>query len=99
MDLDLSFSGDDANMFNLDFLADTSTNTMTNLRGTELFNAAKKRCNTILTQCRNVGASADQITANYELAIDKDCIAYEQGLNKTLLSMNSKEILKKAKKN
>lgn len=82
MDLDLSFSGDDANMFNLDFLADTSTNTMTNLRGTELFNAAKKRCNTILTQCRNVGASADQITANYELAIDKDCIAYEQGLNK-----------------
>ncbi len=82
MDLDLSFSGDDANMFNLDFLADTSTNSMTNLRGTELFNAAKKRCNTILTQCRNVGASADQITANYELAIDKDCIAYEQGLNK-----------------
>ena len=69
-------------MFNLDFLADTSTNSMTNLRGTELFNAAKKRCNTILTQCRNVGASADQITANYELAIDKDCIAYEQGLNK-----------------
>ncbi|MBD5389472.1 hypothetical protein HDR63_04425, partial [bacterium] len=72
-----------AEMFNLDFLSNnSSSNSMTNLRGTELFNAAKKRCNSILTQCKNVGATSDQITANYELAIDKDCIAYEQGLSK-----------------
>ncbi len=87
LDIDLDFSADATDLFNLDFL---STNgSFSNLRGTELYNAAKKRCNNIITQCKEVGATAQQITGNYDLAIDKDCIAYEQGLtkmNETLVS-------------
>jgi len=80
LDLNLDFS-DTSDMFNLDFLNNNSSN-LSNMRGTELYNAAKKRCNSILTQCTDAGATSQQITANYDLAIDRDCIAYEQGLNK-----------------
>ena len=88
LDLDLNFSSDISDIFSLDFL-NTNTGSFSNLRGTDLYNAAKKRCNTIITQCKEVGATAQQITGNYDLAIDKDCIAYEQGLtkmNETLVS-------------
>ena len=80
LDINLDFS-DSTDLFNLDFLNNNSGN-LSNLRGTDLYNAAKKRCNSILTQCKDAGATSAQITANYDLAIDKDCIAYEQGLNK-----------------
>lgn len=81
LDMDLDFSGDMADMFSLDFL-NTGTTSFSNLRGTELYNAAKKRCNTVLNQCKSAGGTPQQITGNYDLAIDKDCIAYEQGLKK-----------------
>ena len=35
-----------------------------------------------MTQCKDAGATSNQITGNYDLAIDKDCIAYENGLKK-----------------
>lgn len=85
MNLDFSMSTD---IFNLDFL-NTNTTSFSNLRGKDLYNAAKNRCNIILTQCKDAGATPQQITGNYDLAIDKDCIAYEQGLekmNETLVS-------------
>ncbi len=88
LDLDLDFSSNAADIFSLDFLNNTS-GSFSNLRGADLYNAAKKRCNSILTQCKEVGATSQQITGNYDLAIDKDCIAYEQGLtkmNETLVS-------------
>ena len=89
LDIDLDFSDDDlSDLFSLDFL-NNSGRGFSSLRGTELYNAAKKRCNTVITQCKEVGATAQQITGNYDLAIDKDCIAYEQGLtkmNETLVS-------------
>lgn len=81
LDLNLDFSTETADLFNLDFL-NTGTNSFSNLRGAELYNAAKKRCNTVLNQCKTAGGTPQQITGNYDLAIDKDCIAYEQGLNK-----------------
>ena len=87
LDLNLDFS-DSSDLFNLDFLNNNSSS-MSNLRGTDLYNAAKKRCNSILSQCKEAGATQQQLTANYDLAIDKDCIAYEQGLtkmNETLVS-------------
>ena len=87
LDLNLDFS-DTSDLFNLDFLNNNSSS-MSNLRGTDLYNAAKKRCNSILSQCKEAGATQQQLTANYDLAIDKDCIAYEQGLtkmNETLVS-------------
>lgn len=81
LDLDLDFSSGSSDMFSLDFLNSSSTS-FSNLRGTELYNAAKKQCKTVLNQCKNAGATSQQISANYDLAIDKDCIAYEQGLTK-----------------
>ena len=88
LDMNLDFSSEMSDIFSLDFL-NTNTTSFSNLRGTDLYNAAKKRCNTVLTQCKEAGANVDQITGNYDLAIDKDCIAYEQGLtkmNETLVS-------------
>ena len=88
LDMDLDFSSDTADIFSLDFL-NTGTTSMSNLRGRDLYNAAKSRCKTILNQCEAAGANVEQITANYDLAIDKDCISYEQGLtkmNETLVS-------------
>ena len=81
LDLDLDFSSDASDIFSLDFLGG-DTSSFSNLRGAELYKAAKKRCSTVISQCKNAGATANQITGNYDLAIDKDCVAYEQGLNK-----------------
>ncbi|MBQ7127590.1 MAG: hypothetical protein IJO18_01250, partial [Alphaproteobacteria bacterium] len=89
LDLNLDFSSDSADMFSLDFLNLDSSSSFSNLRGTDLYNAARNRCSTILNQCRGAGATPKQITGNYDLAIDKDCIAYEKGLkkmNETLVS-------------
>ena len=83
LDIDLDFSSSDlSDLFSLDFLSGNSGNSFSSLRGSDLYNAAKKRCNTVITQCGDVGATSQQITGNYDLAIDKDCIAYEQGLTK-----------------
>ena len=81
LDMDLDFTTNIADLFSLDFL-NTGTTSFSNLRGTDLYNAAKNRCRVVLDQCEAAGANIDQITANYDLAVDKDCIAYEQGLNK-----------------
>lgn len=82
LDLDLDFSSESVDIFNLDFLGTGNTGSFSNLRGDELYRAAKKRCNTVLTQCKEAGSTTSQITGNYDLAIDKDCIAYEKGLKK-----------------
>ena len=102
LDMDLDFTSDSADMFSLDFLNTNSTGSFSNLRGTQLYNAAKKRCNFILTQCKDAGATPEQITGNYDLAIDKDCIAYEKGLtkmNETLVSnvRSANRMLQKAR--
>ena len=102
LDMDLDFTSDTADMFSLDFLNTDSTSSFSNLRGRELYNAAKKRCNTILTQCKSAGATPGQITGNYDLAIDKDCVAYENGLkkmNETLVSnvRSANRMLQKAR--
>lgn len=81
LDLNLDFSDTGADMFSLDFL-NGENESISSKRGTALYNAAKKRCKTILNNCTDVGATSNQITGNYDLAIDKDCIAYEQGLKK-----------------
>lgn len=89
LDLNLDFSSESADIFSLDFLNLDSSSSFSNLRGTDLYSAARNRCSTILSQCRGAGATANQITGNYDLAIDKDCIAYEKGLkkmNETLVS-------------
>ncbi len=102
LDLDLDFTSDGGDIFSIDFLNANSSNTFSNMRGAQLYNAAKKRCNTVLTQCKDAGATSQQITGNYDLAIDKDCIAYEQGLtkmNETLVSnvRSANRMLQKAR--
>lgn len=102
LDMDLDFTSDTADLFNLDFLNTDNTGSFSNLRGSELYNAAKKRCKTVLNQCKGAGATVNQITGNYDLAIDKDCIAYEQGLtkmNETLVSnvRSANRMLQKAR--
>lgn len=101
MDMNLDFSSDSSDLFSLDFLGN-STSSFSNLRGTDLYNAAKKRCNSVLTQCKTAGGTPQQITGNYDLAIDKDCISYEQGLtkmNETLKSnvRSANQMLQKAR--
>ncbi len=81
LDLDLDFDDNGADLFSLDFL-NSDNDSISSKRGTALYNAAKKRCKAILNNCTEVGATSNQITGNYDLAIDKDCIAYEQGLKK-----------------
>ena len=100
LDMNLDFSSS-TDIFSLDFLTN-NTGTFSNLRGTELYNAARSRCSAVLTQCRKAGATVSQITGNYDLAIDKDCVAYENGLkklNETLVSnvRSAERMLQKAR--
>ncbi len=81
LDINFDFSSDSSDLFNLDFLGG-NTDSFSNMRGSALYNAAKDRCETILDQCVDAGGNKDQVTGNYDLAIDKDCIAYETGLEK-----------------
>ena len=71
---------DSADMFSLDMF--NSNNDISSKRGKALYNEAKKRCKAVISRCKDAGGTEDQISGNYDLAIDKDCIAYEQGLNK-----------------
>ncbi|MCQ2575017.1 MAG: hypothetical protein MJ156_02860 [Alphaproteobacteria bacterium] len=82
MDMDLDFSSSSADMFDLSFFGGDNSKSISNLRGKDLYDEATKRCKNVLTQCKDAGGTETQITGNYDLAIDKDCIAYEQGLTK-----------------
>ena len=79
MDMDLDFSSD-SDLFSLDLF--NNSKDISNKRGRDLYNEATKRCKTVLNACKDAGGTEKLITGNYDLAIDKDCIAYEQGLKK-----------------
>ncbi|MBR3510577.1 MAG: hypothetical protein IKN73_00770 [Alphaproteobacteria bacterium] len=80
MDMDLDFSSDSADMFSLDMFSGSKD--ISNKRGRDLYTEATKRCKAVLNSCKEAGGTEKLITGNYDLAIDKDCIAYEQGLKK-----------------
>lgn len=101
-DTEIDFTADTSDLFSLDFLQGEDNSSFSKLRGTDLYNAAKKRCKVVLNQCADAGATTTQITGNYDLAIDKDCIAYEQGLvkmNENLLAnvRSANRMLQKAR--
>jgi len=79
LDMEFDFS-DDSDLFGLDLFS--TSKDISSKRGKELYKEATKRCKSVLNQCKDAGGTADQITGNYDLAIDKDCIEYEQGLEK-----------------
>ena len=81
LDLDIDFNADMdiADMFSL---SDSTSTSFSKLRGTDLFNTAKKRCQSVLNACKAKGANISQIQSRYEIDIDRDCISYENGLEK-----------------
>ncbi len=81
LDMDFDFSSDSSDLFSLDMF-NSGGNDISSKRGKALYTEAKKRCKTVLNRCKDAGGTEDQISGNYDLAIDKDCVAYEQGLVK-----------------
>lgn len=81
LDMDFDFSSDSSDMFSLDMFT-SGSNDISSKRGKALYTEAKKRCQTVLNRCKDAGGTENQISGNYDLAIDKDCVAYEQGLIK-----------------
>ena len=75
LDLDFNFDED----LSLDFLEDKKSG-FANLRGLDLFNNAKKRCDSVIKRCG--GKNSEQLLMNYEVLIHKDCKVYEKALNK-----------------
>ena len=89
LDMDFDFTEDSSEIFGLGISLGGSSSDIAKKRGRDLYNEATKRCKSVLTNCKEAGGTESQITGNYDLAIDKDCIAYEAGLdklNKTLVS-------------
>lgn len=82
LDLEFDFSGESDDLLNLDIFGSSTSSDISSKRGTALYNEAKKRCKTVLNRCKDAGGTENQISGNYDLAIAKDCIAYEQGLEK-----------------
>ena len=72
-------------------------------RGTALFNTATQRCKTaVLNSCVSQGIDSKVITNSYDLAIDKQCIEYENSLNEANAEMrnnvrNAQTILQQAR--
>ena len=81
LNMDFDFSSDSSDLFSLDMFSDKASD-ISAKRGTALYKEATKRCKSVLNQCKDAGGNESQITGNYDLAIAKDCIAYEQGLEK-----------------
>ena len=89
LDMDFDFTEDSGDIFGLGISLGNSSSDIAKKRGRDLYNEATKRCKSVLINCREAGGTESQITGNYDLAIDKDCIAYQAGLeklNKTLVS-------------
>ena len=81
----------------------TSTNSISNQRGEELYKTAAARCKTaVLTDCQKQGVEISIISNSYDMEIDKQCVAYERSLtdaNDQMLSTvrNAKAVLQKAR--
>ena len=81
LDMDFDFSSDSSDIFSLEMFMPNGTD-ISSKRGKALYTEAKKRCKNVLNRCKDAGGTEEQISGNYDLAIDKDCVAYEQGLEK-----------------
>lgn len=106
LDLNGLLSADFSGGFDLNsFLGNNSTTTssVSNQRGEQLFKTATSRCRTaVLNSCTAQGIDANVITNSYDLEIDKQCIAYERSLNEANTEMknnvaNATNILQQAR--
>lgn len=96
--LDLDFEGllssDLTSNFDLGMFVGTnsssSTNSISNQRGEQLYKTATNRCKTVvLNSCTAQGIDANVITNSYDLEIDKQCIAYERALTEANKEMKN----------
>ncbi|MDR0741746.1 MAG: hypothetical protein LBF28_03155 [Rickettsiales bacterium] len=100
LNFDLGSSGFDLNSL---FGASTSTSSISNQRGAELYKTAASRCKTsVLTSCQSQGVDISVITNSYDLEIDKQCLLYERSLDDANTNMvstvrNAKTVLQKAR--
>jgi hypothetical protein len=86
MKFELDFSGGGGFDINSIFGGNDS---FANMRGTELYGAAKKKCTAILARCAPKKADQGIITGQYDIEIDKACINYESGLKKATDNVKS----------
>lgn len=100
--LDFSFSSGGFDLNSL-FGTTTSTNSISNQRGAELYKTAASRCKTaVLNSCQQQGVDISILTNNYDLEIDKQCLLYERSLDDANTNMNAtvrnaKSVLQKAR--
>jgi hypothetical protein len=87
LDFELDFGGssDFSDMGNL-FSNNAS---FANMRGTELYSAAKSKCKSIMTRCAPKSADQGIISGQYEIEIDKACVAYEAGMKKAIQNVKT----------
>ncbi|MCR4918091.1 MAG: hypothetical protein K5912_04070 [Alphaproteobacteria bacterium] len=107
--LDVSFdSGEYGDSLNFgDFLngfgVGSSTSSIKNQRGKQLYDTAVGRCKkSVLESCVAQGVDAAVVTNSYDLEIDKECVAYERSLKDENERMsrtvrNAKNVLQKAR--
>ncbi|MBO5696227.1 MAG: hypothetical protein J6S06_01820 [Alphaproteobacteria bacterium] len=100
LDLDIFAS---SNLIDLSgILGGNSSDSISNLRGVSLYNVARRRCENILTQCEEAGATISQITANYDMHVDSACETYADKLrqqNDTVLAnvRSANQVLQQAR--
>lgn len=93
----------DSTGFNLSSLLGTSTESISNQRGEQLYKTAAARCKaSVLNSCAAQGVDTSIITNAYDLEIDKQCIVYERSLTDSNDQMaatvrNAKSVLQKAR--
>lgn len=101
--LDFSFSNSGFDLASLFGTTTTSTTSIANQRGAELYKTAAARCKaSVLSTCQTQGVDIAVITNSYDLEIDKQCLMYERSLDDANTNMNStvrnaKSVLQKAR--
>ena len=100
----LSFDlGDSAFDLNSLFSGTSSTSSISNQRGSELYKTATARCkSSVLDSCKAQGVDITVVSNSYDLEIDKQCISYERSLTDANTQMestvrNAKNVLQKAR--
>ncbi len=95
------FSGGSFDLATL--FGDSSSTSVSNQRGAELYKTASARCKTsVIDNCKTQGVDVNIITNGYDLEIDKQCIAYERSLDDANTNMrrtvrNATAVLQKAR--
>ncbi|MDR1026988.1 MAG: hypothetical protein LBL46_01065 [Rickettsiales bacterium] len=79
----LSFNLDALNLgsdFSWSSFLTGESSSIQNQRGKVLYETAYGKCTQVLTDCASEGVKTDIIQTNYDIEIDKQCVAYERAL-------------------